>query len=190
MCSRVRLREMKRWPLALGAAVLAGATIAASPSLSEEAPPTFDSTKYCDAMVESAFRSDSDAAKLEETKKCAEREAEYAASLARIWPHVWQQEQDACLAQTTSAQPSYQKLAACVSLALAKHILEPDAGAKTDPSPPAPSSPPTLHRASDSEKPVVAQKAKRRVGSRSSCAHLTGRSWSCPRQLLARWARR
>lgn len=140
-------------------------------------------------MVESAFLSDSDAVKLEETKKCTEREAEYAASVARIWPHVWPQEQNACVAQTTSAQPSYQKLAACVSLALAKHILEPDSGAKAEPAASAPT-PPTLQKAGNSERPAVTQKAKRRVGSQSACAHLVGRSWSCPRQLLARWARR
>src|SRR5260370_29879460 len=126
------------------------------------------------------FRSDSDATKLEETKKCMEREAEFAASLARIWPHVWPQDQNTCLVLTTSAEPSYQRVVACVSLALANHVLEPDIGAKTSPSSSG------LHRVGDLERPVIAQKTGRRASSQRSCAHLVGRSWSCPRQLLAR----
>src|SRR5258708_7915597 len=136
MCGRVRLCVVKRWRLMTAAAVLAIATlpITASSSLSDEAQPTLDSAKYCDATVASMFLSDSVATKLEETKKCMEREAEYAASLARIWPHVWPQDQNACLALATSAEPSYQKVVACVSLASAKHVLEPDIGAKASPS--------------------------------------------------------
>src|SRR5260370_38950080 len=132
------------------------------------------------------FRSDSDATKLEETKKCMEREAEFAASLARIWPHVWPQDQNTCLALTTSAEPSYQRVVACVSLALAKHVLEPDIGAKTSPSS---SSPSGLHGVGDLERRVIARSTGRRAISPRACAHLVGRSWSCPRQLLARGSR-
>jgi hypothetical protein len=182
MCGRVRFCVVKRLRLMSAAAALAIAAlpITASPSFSDEAPPTLDSAKYCDATVTSMFRSDSDAIKLEETKKCMEREAEYAASLARIWPHVWPQDQNACLALTTSAEPSYQKVASCVSLALSKHILEPDTGAKTIESSPSLSKP---QKVGDLEGPVIAHRMVRRAGSQRSCAHLIGRNWSCARQL-------
>jgi hypothetical protein len=178
---------MIRSPLAV--LVIATLAITASPSLSDEAPPTIDSAKYCNATVEGMFRSDSDATKLEETKKCMEREAEYAASLARIWPHVWPQDQNTCLVLTTSPAPSYQRVVACVSLALTKHVLEPDIGVKTSPSSSSPSSPSRLDRVGDLERPVIAQRTGRRASSQRSCAHLVGRNWSCPRQQLARGSR-
>ena len=201
MCGSVLLHEMKRSPLtrAVPALAIAILTIAGSPSLADETPPTFDSAKYCDASVARMFPKDSAAAKVEETKKCMERETEYAASLARIWPHVWPQDQSACLAST---EPSYQRVAACVSLALSKHILEPDAGPKTSPSesslptpptPPTPATPPTPpepqragdpepQKVGDVERSVVAHKPHRRVSSQRLCGHLTGRNWACPRQ--------